>query len=106
LFSSSRPRTERMLRLTGLRLWGRMLFGRERETEQLGAEMRDHRVPQSDEWVATCMSAEEAGCTALRAFVIPALLAEQMPIESRRNWLDSQSGARAAGGLSRRLRRR
>jgi hypothetical protein len=55
-----------MLRLTGLRLRGRMMFGRERETEQLEVELRDHCVPQTDERVAAGVSAEEAGGNALR----------------------------------------
>ena len=57
-----------MLRLTGFWLRGRMMFGREPETEQLDVEPRDHRVPQTDERVAAGVGAEEAGCTALRAF--------------------------------------
>jgi hypothetical protein len=105
----------------------RMLFGREREGEQLDAELRDHRVGQIDEYVAAGMRAQEAGYTALRAFGIPALFGEQTRVQWSRNWFDSRSGdlrylfgtlrragiqgdcagpgARARSGLRRRLRR-
>jgi hypothetical protein len=50
-----------MLWLTRFRMRGRMLLGREPETEQLAAEFPDHRVRQIDEWVAAGMGAEEPG---------------------------------------------
>jgi hypothetical protein len=71
---------------------GRTLFGRERETEQLDAELRNHRGRQIDEYVAAGMSAEEAGNTALRAFGTRTLLGEQRRVAWSWNWPDSLSG--------------
>jgi hypothetical protein len=71
---------------------GRVLTGREPESERLDAEFGDHRVRPIDEYVAAGMSAEEAGYTALRAFGIPALVREQTRVRWSWNWLDSLSG--------------
>lgn len=59
----------------GMRI--RMLFTRKQSGTQLDAELQDHLDRQIAENVAAGMSAEEARCTALRAFGNPTVVREQ-----------------------------